>query len=132
MAHRPSNHPERPERRRHSRRLTAGLAGRVAFSQRLRVLDVNALSARVSTGESLSPGRRYHFQLGGLHLTAAVARCALVQLAPDEEGGRPVFEAGIVFDPLTPAQRRQLRQVTTVAVAAAAGGVAASCPIVAS
>lgn len=125
MSDRPSNHPQSPERRRHSRRPTAGLAGRVGFSQTLRVLDVNALSARVSTGESLSPGRRYHFQLAGLHLTAAVARCALVQLLPDEEGARPVFEAGIVFDPLNPAQRRQLRQVTAAA-AAAAGGIAAA------
>jgi hypothetical protein len=116
-----SSQPERSERRRHSRRPTAGLVGRVGFSQALRVLDLNALSARVSTGESLSPGRRYHFQLAGLHLTAAVTRCALVQLLPDEEGARPVFEAGIVFDPLTPTQRRQLRQVTAVATARGSG-----------
>jgi len=108
-----------PERRRHSRRPTPGLAGRIGFLQTLRVLDVSAQGARVSTGESLAPGRRYHVQLASLNLTAAVARCALVQLAPDEDGGRPTFEAGLSFEPLTPLQRRQLSQLTRRVAAAA-------------
>jgi hypothetical protein len=99
------------ERRRQTRRPAGGLAGRVGFTQPLRLLDLSQQGARVRTAEALAPGRRYHFQVGGLHLTAAVARCALVALEPDEEGARPVFEAGIAFEPLAAAQRRQLRQV---------------------
>jgi hypothetical protein len=101
-----------PERRRFSRRSTTGLAGRIGFLQPLRVLDLSAQGARVRTAESLSPGRRYHFQLATLNLTAAVARCALVHVEADEHGARAVFEAGLAFDPLTATQRRQLRQVT--------------------
>jgi hypothetical protein len=108
-----------PERRRFSRRTTAGLAGRIGFLQPLRVLDLSAQGARVRTGEALSPGRRYHFQLSTLQLTAAVARCALVSMEADDDGARAVFEAGLAFDPLTAAQRRQLRQVTAHAATAA-------------
>ena len=111
--------PDGPERRRFSRRTTAGLGGRVGFLQPLRVLDLSAQGARVRTAEALSPGRRYHFQLSTMQLTAAVARCALVSLEPDEDGARAVFEAGLAFDPLTAAQRRQLRQVTAHAATAA-------------
>lgn len=108
-----------PERRRHSRRPTPGLAGRIGMLQTLRVLDLSAQGARVSTGESLAPGRRYQVQLASLSLTAAVARCALVHLAPDEDGARPTFEAGLAFDPLTPVQRRQLSLLARRVAAAA-------------
>ena len=101
---------ERPERRRHARRPTPGLAGRIGFLQPLRVVDLSAQGARVRTGEALSPGKRYHVQVATLQLTASVARCALVQLEPDDEGGRSVFEAGLTFDPMTPAQRKTLWQ----------------------
>lgn len=111
--------PDGPERRRFSRRTTAGLGGRIGFLQPLRVLDLSAQGARVRTAESLSPGRRYHFQLSTLQLTASVARCALVSVEPDEDGARAVFEAGLAFEPLTAAQRRQLRQVTANAATAA-------------
>ncbi len=111
-------HPQGCERRRFSRRPTPGLAGRIGFLQALRVHDVSAQGARVTTAESLMPGRRYHFQVATLNLTAAVARCALVGIEPDEDGARPTFEAGLAFDPLTPAQRRQLRQILGRAAAA--------------
>ena len=101
-----------PERRRHSRRPTPGLAGRIGLLQTLHVLDVSAQGARVATRESLAPGRNYALQVASLCLTAAVARCVLMYLEPDEDGARPIFEAGLVFDPLTPAQRRQLSQLT--------------------
>jgi hypothetical protein len=105
----PSRHD--PERRRR-RRLPAGeLRGRVGFAQPLRVVDLSADGARVRTAESLSPRRRYHLQLAGVHVTAAVARCALIALEPDDEGARPVFEAGLAFDPLAPPQRRALRRL---------------------
>ena len=107
-----------PERRRHSRRPTPGLAGRIGFLQTLCVLDVSAQGARIATRESLAPGRRYHLQLASLSVTAAVSRCVLVHLEPDEDGARPTFEAGVRFDPLTPAQRRQLRQICGRPVAA--------------
>lgn len=108
-----------PERRRHSRRPTPGLAGRIGILQTLSVLDLSAQGARVTTGESLAPGRQYHVQLASLSLTAAVARCALVHLAPDEDGARPTFEAGLTFEPLTPVQRRQLSLLAKRAAAAA-------------
>jgi len=110
--------PDGPERRRYSRRPTRGLAGRIGFLQQLQVLDLSAEGARIRTGESLAPGKRYHFQLAALNLTASVARCSLVHVEPDEEGARAVFEAGLAFDPLTAAQRRQLRQVSANATAA--------------
>lgn len=108
-----------PERRRHSRRSTPGLAGRIGILQTLRVLDLSAQGARVTTGESLAPGRRYQVQLASLSLTAAVARCALVHLAPDEDGARPTFEAGLAFEPLTPVQKRQLSLLAKRMAAAA-------------
>jgi hypothetical protein len=108
-----------PERRRHSRRPTPGLAGRIGILQTLRVLDISAQGARVSTGESLAPGQRYHVQLASLSLIAAVARCALVHLAPDEDGARATFEAGLAFEPLTPVQRRQLSLLAKRVAAAA-------------
>lgn len=110
--------PAAAERRRYSRRTTPGLVGRVGFLQRMRVLDLSPSGARISTAESLAPGRRYHFQLAALQLTAEVARCTMVGLEPDEDGARPLFEAGLSFDPLTAAQRRLLRQVTARAAAA--------------
>jgi hypothetical protein len=110
---------DRPERRRHPRRSAGDLPGRIGFAQRLRLLDLSSQGARITTEESLAPGRRYHFQLAGIHVTAEVARCALVAMQPDEEGARPLFEAGIVFDALTPAQRRDLRQAASVASAGA-------------
>ncbi len=100
-----------PDRRRHDRRPAGGLPGRIGFSQSLRVLDLDLHGARVATSEALSPGRRYHFQLGGLHLTAAVVRCMLVCLESEDEGSRPLFEAGLAFDPLLAVSRRQLGQV---------------------
>jgi hypothetical protein len=115
-----------PERRHYTRRAIAGVAGRVGFSQRLRLLDISAQGARIATGESLAPGRRYHFQLAGVQVTAEVVRCTLVQLAPDDEGARAVFEAGIVFDSLTPAQRRELRQLAAAAPASASASASAS------
>ena len=112
--------PDGPERRRYSRRITDGLSGRIGFLQALRVIDVSAQGARVRTREALAPGRRYHVQLATLQLTAAVARCALVNVEPDEHGARAIFEAGLAFDPLSPAQRRQLRQVSAAAAPAGA------------
>lgn len=111
--------PDGPERRRFSRRTTPGLGGRIGFLQPLRVLDLSAQGARVRTAEALSPGRRYHFQLSTLQVTASVARCALVGIEPDEDGARTIFEAGLSFDPLTATQRRQLRQVAAHAATAA-------------
>ena len=107
-----------PERRRLSRRPTPGLAGRIGLLQTLHVLDLSAQGARVATREALAPGRRYDVRLASLDLTAAVARCALVQLDPDEDGARPTFEAGLAFDSLTPAQKRLLGQLARRAAAA--------------
>jgi hypothetical protein len=110
-----------PERRRRRRLLAGELRGRVGFAQPLRVIDLSADGARVRTAESLSPRRRYHLQLAGVHVTAAVARCALIGLEPDDEGARPVFEAGLAFDPLAPPQRRALRKLLATLPPAAAG-----------
>jgi hypothetical protein len=108
------------ERRRHPRRPAGDLAGRVGFSQPMRILDLSVEGARVSTGESLAPRRRYHVQVAGLHLTAAVARCVLERLEPDERGSRPVFVAGLAFDAVTAPQRKQLRRLLARLPAAAA------------
>lgn len=104
----PTSHPER---RQHARRPLAELVGRVGFSQPMRVLDLSLQGARVRTGEALAPRRRYHFQLAGLDLVGEVARCALVLLEPDEEGGRPRFESGVAFETLSPAVQRRLRRL---------------------
>ena len=99
------------ERRQSTRRPLAELVGRVGFSQPMRVLDLSLQGARVRTGDALAPRRRYHFQLAGLDLVGEVARCTLVLLEPDEEGGRPRFESGVAFETLSPAVQRRLRRL---------------------
>ncbi|MGH2667920.1 MAG: hypothetical protein ACRDH5_02155 [bacterium] len=99
-----------PERRRHTRRLVPGLAGRIGHAQVFRIVDVSPLGARIATGEALAPGRHYLFELAGLRLAATVLRCALVGFDPDEAGARPTFEAAILFDPLPPSHRKDLRR----------------------
>jgi hypothetical protein len=100
-----------PRRRNHRRYRTPGLAGRIGVAQVIDVVDMSVRGARVRTGESLCPGARYSVHVGSVTLSAQVIRCALVELVPDEHGGRPIFEAGLEFDPLTVEQRRALHQM---------------------
>ena len=100
-----------PGRRRHRRYRTRGLAGRIGAAQGIDVMDMSVRGARVRTGESLRPGARYSVHLGSVTLSAEVVRCTLVELIPDEDGGRPDFEAGIAFEPLTVEQRRELQRL---------------------
>jgi hypothetical protein len=94
------------------------VSGRVGLAQGLRLLDLSAAGARIRTGEALAPGRSYAFRLGPFELVAAVVRCALVALEPDDEGARPVVEAGLAFATLSGPQRRQLQRLAVAAAVA--------------
>jgi PilZ domain-containing protein len=100
-----------PGRRNHRRYRIRGLTGRVGVAQAIDVVDMSVRGARVRTGESLRPGSRYSVHVGSVSLSAEVVRCALVELVPDEDGGRPIFEAGLAFEPLTVEQRRELQRL---------------------
>ena len=104
--------PERPDAERRShRRHAADLRGRIGGRQPLHVRDLSRAGARALTVEALAPRRRYDVEIGPLQVTATVERCVLLRCMPDEEGGRPLFDVGLRFVPLAPAQSLLLQRL---------------------
>src|SRR5690349_12698015 len=97
---------ETPAERRSEPRAAHRLRGWIGRRQPIEVVDLNGAGARIETAEALAPGRSYRFRIGGVWLSGRVVRCAEVDLAPDELGGRPLFGAGVAFEEGGPVQRR--------------------------